>query len=86
MTELTPSLIEFQDVDAVSKQTSTPLATVNADRYGTASFSWTVPADQPLGVFYLMATDTAGLVFGMTPTLELTTAPKRKLWGPHMTL
>jgi hypothetical protein len=81
---LTLQLIGSQEVDGVSKQTATAVSSVKTDRNGAASVTWTVPADQPLGDCYLKATDSTGIIFGMTPMLELAAAPKRKLWGPHM--
>ena len=83
---LTLQLIGSQEVGGVSKQTATALSSVKTDKDGLASVTWKVPADQPLGDYYLKAADATGVIFGMTPTLELTGAPKRKLWGPHMTL
>jgi hypothetical protein len=83
---LTLLLIGSQEVGGVSKQTATAVSSVKTDNTGAASVTWEVPADLPLGDYYLKATDATGLIFGMTPTLEVTGAPKRKLWGPHMTL
>ena len=85
-TALVVHLIGSQEMDGVSKQTSTPLMEVKSDKTGAASMSWPVPTNQPLGDYYLKATDATGAIFGMTPMLELASEPKRKLWGPHMTL
>ncbi|KAM3569065.1 hypothetical protein VYU27_008826 [Nannochloropsis oceanica] len=83
---LTLQLLGSQEVGGVSKQTATSLASVKTDKDGGAKVTWNVPKDQALGDYYLKASDATGLIFGMTPTLEVTAAPKRKLWGPHMTL
>jgi len=85
-TALVVHLIGSQEVNGMSKHTATALSSVKTDKTGAASISWRVPAGQPLGDYCLRASDATGVIFGMTPMLELTGVPKRKLRGQHMTL
>lgn len=84
--DMTVQLIGSQELNGKSKQTMSPISSIKTDKDGSASITWKVPADQPLGDYYLKANDKTGLIFGMTPSLEVTAAPKRRLWGPHMEL
>ena len=83
--ELGLNLIGSQLVGGEAKQTSMAIDSIKTDKDGHASVAWKVPATAS-GDFYLKATDATGLIFGMTPVMEVVAAPKRRLWGPHMTL
>lgn len=81
-TELTVTLIGAE----AGKQTASALGAVVTDAKGLASLAWSVPASAAAGTHYIRAADKTGVIFGMSPAIDITPVARRKLYGPLMEL